>query len=298
MESLNILPAVAAVFAGLAVFFIAYAMLAPTIKKPRTSTEDIPTNDAIGKLVKPILNEFIDQLPNLPLNEERSKKLNELIYKSGNPWKLNREELIGIMIAFGITGAIAGAMVALTGQVPTSPAVIILVLAAAGLFYPLSVYRSARQKRTVDMQNNLPEALDLLTVSLSAGETFQPALTSVIKQLPESLLKDELKKVALGIQSGLPLEKSLTDFSKVTDSEEAEAFAKAIIQSQKLGSDVSEVLAQQASYTRNAKETRLEEKIARLNTTLFIPLSLTMLPAFLIIFLAPIIGNLGFELGG
>lgn len=298
METLNALPAVAALFAGLAVFFVAYSILAPTIKRARTNSEEVPENDAIGKMVKPILNEFIDQIPAISLNENRTRKLDELIYKSGNPWKLNREELIGIMLAFGITGAIVGAMLALTGQIPANPIVVVIALGAAGFFYPFSVYRSARQKRTIDMQNNLPEALDLLTVSLSAGETFQPALTSVIKQLPKSLLRDELKKVALGIQSGLPLEKSLTDFAKVTDSEEAEAFAKAIIQSQKLGSDVSEVLAQQAAFTRNAKETRLEEKIARLNTTLFIPLSLTMLPAFLIIFLAPIIGNLGLGLGG
>lgn len=286
------LPAIGALFGALAAFFIAYALLAPTIKRARTSTEEVPEKDTIGKMVKPILNEFIDQMPALNLGKERSKKLSELIHKSGNPWKLNSEELIGIMVAFGITGAILGAMGALSGRLPVSPLLLILVMAAAFTFYPLSVYRTARQKRTIDIQNHLPEALDLLTVSLAAGETFQPALTSVIKQLPPSLLRDEFKKISLGVQSGVPLEKSLTDFANATDSEEAEAFSKSIIQSQKLGSDVSEVLSQQASFTRNAKETRLEEKIARLQTTLFIPLSLTMLPAFLIIFIAPIVSSL------
>lgn len=287
------LPAVAALFAGLAVFFIAYAIYAPVVEKRRSGKEGpVDENDRVGKYVKPMLDEFMPQLPNIPLGETRMEKLDELIYKAGNPWRLNREELIGIMLAFGTAGAIIGSMVALMGNLPVSPWLVILILALGAGFYPLSVYRSARQKRSNDITRNLPEALDLLTVSLAAGETFQPALISVVKQLPDSLLREEFKKIALGIQSGVPLEKTLTDFARVTDSEEADSFAKAIIQSQKLGSDVTETLSQQASFTRSAKETRLEEKIARLNTTLFIPLSITMLPAFLIIFIAPIFAGL------
>lgn len=289
----SVLPAIAALFAGIAVFFLAYAILAPVVEKRRSGPAG-PTdeNDRVGKYVKPMLDEFLPQMPEIPLGKERLAKIDELIKKSGNPWRLNSEELIGIMLALGTAGAIIGSMVALIGTLPISPWLVILICAGGAGFYPLSIYRSARQKRTADITKNLPEALDLLTVSLAAGETFQPAIISVVKQLPDSLLREEFKKIALGIQSGVPLEKTLTDFASLTDSEEADAFAKSIIQSQKLGSDVTETLSQQAAFTRNAKETRLEEKIARLNTTLFIPLSLTMLPAFLIIFVAPIFAGL------
>ena len=245
-----------------------------------------------------MLDEFMPQLPEISLGETRNKKLEELIKKSGNPWRLNSQELVSIMLALGTAGAIIGSMVALIGTLPISPLLVIVICAGGAGFYPLSVYRSARAKRTSDITKHLPEALDLLTVSLAAGETFQPALISVVKQLPDSLLREEFKKIALGIQSGVPLEKTLTDFAQLTDSEEADQFAKAIIQSQKLGSDVTETLSQQAAFTRDAKETRLEEKIARLNTTLFIPLSITMLPAFLIIFVAPIFAGLAMGTAG
>ena len=295
----SVLPAIAALFAGITVFFIAYAIYAPIVEKRRTpNTGPVNENDRVGKYVKPMLDEFMPQMPSIPLNESRSKKIDELIYKSGNPWRLNSQEFLSIMIALGTAGAIIGSMAALMGKMPISPWLVIIICAGGAAFYPLSVYRSARQKRTADITRNLPEALDLLTVSLAAGETFQPAIISVVKQLPDSLLREEFKKIALGIQSGVPLEKTLTDFAQLTDSEEADAFAKAIIQSQKLGSDVTETLSQQASFTRNAKETRLEEKIARLNTTLFIPLSLTMLPAFLIIFVAPIFAGLALGTAG
>jgi tight adherence protein C len=181
-------------------------------------------------------------------------------------------------------------LAASSGSLPISPIILVVIATASLFYYPYSVYTSARQKRTFDVQKHLPEALDLLTVTLSAGETFQPALISVIKQMPDSLVKQEFKRIVVNMQSGVSLEKTLVQFAELTDSEEAESFSKAIIQSQKIGSDVTDVLTQQANFSRDTKSTRIETKIAKLNTTLFIPLSLTMLPAFLTIFIGPIFG--------
>jgi tight adherence protein C len=293
MSDLSSLAGIAAIFLGLSVFFFIYAFLAPVVERAR-SNNDGPVNekDLAGKYAKPILDEFLPQLPSIKLNVDRRKKFEDLISKSGNPWRLNVEELLGIMIAFGLTGAIIGTLAGASGSLPVSPILVIIIGAASGFYYPYSVYTSARQKRTFDVQKHLPEALDLLTVTLSAGETFQPAMISVIKQMPDSLVKREFKRIVVNMQSGVPLERTLTEFAELTDSEEADSFAKAIIQSQKIGSDVTEVLSQQANFSRDTKSTRIETKIAKLNTTLFIPLSLTMLPAFLTIFIAPIFGGL------
>jgi tight adherence protein C len=289
MENINALPGLAALFSAITVFFILYAVLAPRIERARTnSAGPIDEKDTLGKYVKPVLNEFLPQLPPIKLKKDRAAKLAELIHKSGNPWRLNQEELIGIMAALAITGGIFGSIIAAFGSLDVNPLVMIIAFTAAGFFYPYSVYNTARQKRTAELQRNLPQALDLLTVTMSAGETFQPAVISVVKQLPDSLVKREFNKIAVNTQAGISIEQSLLDFASITDSDEATNFAKAVIQSQKLGSDVSETLSQQASFTRDSKETRIEEKIAKLNTTLFIPLSLTMLPAFLLIFITPI----------
>lgn len=289
MENINALPGLAALFSAITVFFILYAILAPRIERARTSSAGpVDEKDTLGKYVKPVLNEFLPQLPPIKLKKDRAAKIAELIHKSGNPWRLNQEEFIGIMAALGITGGIFGSIIAAFGSLDVNPLIMIIAFTAAGFFYPYSVYNTARQKRTSELQRNLPQALDLLTVTMSAGETFQPAVISVVKQLPESLVKREFNKIAVNTQAGISIEQSLLDFASITDSDEATNFAKAVIQSQKLGSDVSETLSQQASFTRDAKETRIEEKIAKLNTTLFIPLSLTMLPAFLLIFITPI----------
>lgn len=300
MENISSLVNLAAILSGITAFLILYPILAPTFNHRRTNTSselyqlEYQEMDTVGKYARPVLDEFLPNLPNLDMGDVRRNNLDSLIKKSGNPWKLNSDELVGLMFAFGIGGSVLGILISVLNIVPASPAIIILVLGLLGFLYPYSTYRSAREKRTVEMQKYLPEALDLLTVSLSSGLTFQPALISVASQLPESIVKDEFKKIASNIGSGQNLSTSLKTLADSTESEEAESFVKAIIMSQRLGSDVTETLAQQAEFARNAKETRLQEKIARLNTTLFIPISLTMLPAFLIIFVAPILlGLLG-----
>jgi pilus assembly protein TadC len=93
------------------------------------------------------------------------------------------------------------------------------------------------------------------------------------------------------------LEHTLRTLYRNIDSQEVEAFAKAIIQTQQLGSDVSETLARQAEFARSNYRALLDRMIARLNTTLFIPLSLTMLPALLIVFIAPTLSQLTNQLG-
>lgn len=295
MENLSNMVALASILAGITVFLIMWPILAPKFTHRRTDTSSelykmqYEQMDTLGKYTQPILDEFMTNMPNVDMGDIRKQNLNKLIQKSGNPWKINADELVGLMIAFGIGGSIVGVFVSVLGIVPAHPALIILGFGVLAFLYPYSTYRSAREKRAEEMRKYLPEALDLLTVSLSSGLTFQPAIISVAAQLPDSIVKEEFQKIAANIGAGQTLAKALKTLSDSTESEEAESFVKAVIMSQKLGSDVTETLAQQAEFARSAKETRLQEKIARLNTTLFIPISLTMLPAFLIIFVAPIL---------
>jgi len=298
MENISSLVNLAAILAGITAFLIIYPILAPKFTHRRTdATSELykaqyEEMDTVGKYAKPILDEFMPNLPKIDMGDVRRQGLDNLIRKSGNPWRINSEELVGLMFAFGIGASVLGILVAVLNIVPAHPALIILLFAVLGFLYPYSTYRSAREKRTAEMQKYLPEALDLLTVSLSSGLTFQPALISVSNQLPDSIVREEFQKIAANIGAGQTLSRALKTLSDSAESEEAESFVKAVMLSQRLGSDVTETLAQQAEFARSAKETRLQEKIARLNTTLFIPISLTMLPAFLIIFVAPILLSL------
>lgn len=300
--SLTSIPGLAAIFVGLGVFFVFYAVYAPFTELKKDSIQDevfgaqddfVPT-DSLGKYVRPILNNILPQLPMAPLSEKRKKSISDLMIKSGNPWRLTPEEFVGIQITFAIIGFMVGCALGFTGIIPAvvPPLVVVIGLALAGFLIPYSVYNSKKESRTRDIQKQLPEALDLLTVTLGSGQTFEPALRNITTQLPEGLLRQEFTKINVELQAGSSLERSLTSFYRTNAAEEAESFAKAVIQTQKLGSDVTETLEQQSDLARENYEARIERMIGRLATTMFIPLIITMLPAFLIIFIVPTLSQL------
>jgi tight adherence protein C len=290
------IPGLVAIFIGIAAFFTVYAIVAPFTAKKRDSIQDevfgeeeafVPT-DSLGKYVRPILSNFLPQLPAGLISGTRRRGVADLLVKAGNPWKVTPEEFIGLQLVFTMGGFIVGSALGFTGLLSIIPPLALVIgISAIGFFIPYSIYNTRKENRTKQIQRQLPEALDLLTVTLSSGQTFEPALRSVTAQLPEGLLRQEFTKINVELQAGSTLERSLTSFYKTNAAEEAESFSKAVIQTQKLGSDVSETLSQQSDFARSNYESRLERMIARLSTTMFIPLIITMLPAFLIIFIIP-----------
>lgn len=287
-----------------AVFFAVYGIKAPR-KAVRTSPGAADTfNDAaifsstgdqswFDRFVRPMLRNFLPQSPlSNQLSTEEHGKIAGLLLRSGNPWNIRPEEYRGAQYLFATVGLFAAiVLVALDNWfelIPVIPSFLFLViLPGMGYVIPFSAHNSAREERSKEVQTQLPEALDLLVVSLSSGQNFEPALAQVTPKMPDGLLKEEFTRVNKELNAGLSLHDSLTGFARRASSDESEGFAKAVLQAQKLGSDVTETLKAQSRATRAAYEARLEKKIASLSSRMFIFLIPTMLPSILVIFLGP-----------
>ena len=297
-------PGLIAFLAGLTVLIVMYALTSVKTPPRRKSVQDSilkqvePTGDdsstKFSKYVRPMLSEFIPSIPGATrMTDAQYSSTMQLIVRSGNPWRLRPEEFRGTQYLFAVLGIAFGLVIAFLELAPIPWYGMLLLMGFAGYVTPYSVYNSARQKRMREIQKQLPEALDLLVVTMTSGLNFEPALAQVTPRLPDGLLKDEFTKINSEIRSGRQLESSLLAFSDRAASDEAESFARAVAQSQKLGADVSETLAGQATAARDAYEALLDKKIAKLDSMLFAFLAPTMLPAFMIIFVAPSMSQLG-----
>lgn len=294
-------PGLVAVLAALTVFLGLYAIFAPVVshKRDTTGEEFIETRketnegsedkgNSTVKYVRRMLNNFLPALGMKSLSPKTVTSFKNLMIKSGNPWKLQSpEEFIAAMVLFGIVGGFIGLIFSVLGLIPVSPFIMVPAVGGLAGIFPYSVYNTAKNKRVNEIQKQLPEGLDLLVVTLTSGLPFAPSLTEVVPQMPEGLLKDIFAGMDERLRGGDSLENVLNAFSREIDSEEVESFVKAILQSQQLGSDITETLASQAIFVRTNHEARVQRKIAKLSTTMFIPLAGTMLPAFLVIFIAP-----------
>lgn len=297
-----------AFFVFLTVMFASYAVFAPVVntRKQKIGTDifasndtiEVDPNDSLGKYVRPIVDNILPQLP-IKLGEQRRKNLAHIIHTSGNPWKLTPEELIAVQIGLGILGVLAGSLVAIMPLPAAIPGIIFPVFfGVAGAAIPFSKYNSLREQRMKLVEKQLPEAIDLITITVgTAGSTFESGLKSVTMHMPDNLLREEFVRCVTEMESGQTTRDVLTAFYQRFDSKDLESFCKAIIQSKDLGNDPTRTLEQQADFIRTNYEARLERMIARLETTMFIPLIATMLPAFILIFIAPTLVTLSEYLG-
>jgi tight adherence protein C len=293
----------AALFAGMSVFFGLVALFAPvdmlSIRRSQPDAVDsdyqdsqvdyVPT-DVLGRYARPILRNFMPVLPRNMLSTPARQRLEKLIRQAGNPWRLTPDEFVAIRIALSLilfVGGIIGGVLGLI-TIPGVPVIVeILALAGVGYLVPRQVYVSAKEARTKSLLKDLPEALDLMVVTLDSGQTLEPTIRSVTPQLNEGVLRSEFSRINTELAAGSTLERSLTALYRNVDSIEAEAFAKAVIQSSQLGASASDTLRRQAQFARDNYEGRIATMIARLANTMIIPLMATMMPAFLIVVLAP-----------
>lgn len=289
----------AAILIGLAIFLIFYAVFAPKTKvpgQPEATIAPVTTADSSGfdRYIRPALRNFIPQTPlAAQVNNKKLDKTRELLVKSGNPWNIRAEEFLGIQVLFAAVGLIIGVLLFIFPIVPAVPPFLWMLLTPLALYaIPYSYHNSLRQARSDEIQKQLPEAIDLLVITMHAGKTFEPALYDVVPAMPDGLLKTEFAKVNAELNAGRGLVEVLGDFAHRSSSEDAESFAKAIMQSQKLGTEVTETLENQAKAAREAYEARVEKKIARLSSIMMIPLVFTMIPSLILIILAPTLSDL------
>lgn len=281
-----------AVLYGLSAMLLVYGVLAPAITTARrddTPRPAAPTNantDALlDKVVRPALRNFIPQNPMAAkVTGQRRDQITALLQSSGNPWALTPEEYVGL----GWLGAIAGTIFgAATGMIVGLPP--IATAAAVGIMaglLPRYVYRRARSARIDEAIRTLPEGIDLLRIVMASGVKFQPAMYDVARRMPDGLMKREFARVADDLRSGRTIPATMTDLAHRVPAEPVEAFAANIITGERLGADLSDVMAQLSTAMRAAYENRIDKRIASLGQLLMIPV-IVMVVAVFIILMAP-----------
>lgn len=203
---------------------------------------------------------------------------------AGNPFNVSDEaEQKGLQITFAAIFAICGLLISLVfNLVPIAGGAV-----GAGLGYalPSLVLKQEAGKRSRSMKKMLPEALDLLSVSMKAGLNFIPALAAVSESMPDSIVKDEFQIVSGNIGSGMKVNDALSRLNSRFDSQELSAFVKAVKLSQSTGSDIVDILSKMSVYARESYESDITEKAAKLEGKIMMIMIPFEVPAFTLMFL-------------
>ena len=191
-------------------------------------------------------------------------------------------------------GAIGGAVIGLllgatTGAVPA----ILLALAGApvGFIAPDMVVNAKARSRQERIRADLPDALDLLAVTVEAGLGFDAAVAKLIEQM-EGPLAEELTLMLNEMRIGESRQDALKKLADRTSVPEVGAFCRAIIQADQFGISLGRILRLQAIDTRNRRQMAAEERAMKAPVKMLFPTVAFIFPAMFIVILGPAFLNL------
>ena len=165
---------------------------------------------------------------------------------------------------------------------------------------PLYV-RSRAADRLREISNAMPDMLDLLNMCVSQGMTVTSALGRVGRDIEPvyPALGKELKIVKEQAHVG-SLDQSLTNLSERVDLPEVHSFSSLLVQTDRMGTSVSEALAEYSDNMRESMKQRADEKANSATFKLLFPTVLCLMPAVYLFLLGPAIVELNrfYEDGG
>jgi tight adherence protein C len=225
-----------------------------------------------------------------------SERTEKRLAMAGNPGDMRVSDWLGIKaIATGIGFGLAFVLFLLAGSI-TNALIFGLLFAGIGYIGPEFWLGRRVRKRQKGILLSIPDALDLLTISVRAGLGFDAALGKVVEKM-EGPLVDEFRRALAEVRVGKARREALRDIVPRTEVQPLTNFIGAIIQAEQLGVSISKVLQVQSEQLRIERRQRAEEQAAQAPIKMLFPLVGCIFPSLFVVILGPalilIMQNLG-----
>ena len=189
--------------------------------------------------------------------------------------------------------AIAAAVIAISNR-NFSPLTIMLTIfgvAVFGYFLPFLYVKSRISDRKQKFRDGMPDAMDMLLVSLEAGLSFPASLKHVATEMRDvhPIISEQFELVTLEFQAGRQRAEALKNLSDRVDIEEVRAMTTMIIQSEELGTSLTAALRASAEDMRRDRMLAAEEKANKLPVKMSLPLVGCIFPTLFAIILVPVV---------
>jgi tight adherence protein C len=206
--------------------------------------------------------------------------------RAGYPGGLRGADWMGVKLLALIGFAILGFLLGLAlGGVPGG---LFFSLVGAGIGYMGPEFWLGRRirGRAEAMVLQLPDALDLLTISVEAGLGFDAALAKVVEKMDGPLVA-EFRQALAEIRMGRTRREALRDVANRADSQPINNFIGAIVQAEQLGVPIAKVLQIQSNQLRILRRQRAEEAAAKAPVKMLFPMVGCIFPTIFIVILGP-----------
>jgi tight adherence protein C len=217
---------------------------------------------------------------------DASSRLRRKLDLAGNPTGWDSDRILAFKMLGLLVGAILGFVVPLLSGNIAWAILFGVALAALGFFLPNIVLHQSAYDRSETIQRELPDALDLLVISVESGLGFDAALAQVARNT-QGPLAEEFFRVLQEMQLGTGRSDALRALADRTDVVDLRGFVTAMVQADAFGIPIANVLRIQAREMRIRRSQRAEETAQKVPVKILFPLIFCILPSLFIVILGP-----------
>ncbi|NLE24456.1 MAG: type II secretion system F family protein [Clostridiaceae bacterium] len=262
----------------------------------RYQTEDSTTEDELStsfkeRIIKPVLEGVGKAVLRLAPKEMIAGMENKIIM-AGKPYNWGVKNWLGIQ-AFMILGLpVLILLLYIQFRMDVSKLILIIVASVLiGMLFPNMILNGKIRKRQSEVTKSMPDIMDLLTVSVEAGLTFDSALSKVVEKMPGSLAR-EFETVLQEIKVGKTKKEALYQMADRIGVQDMRSFVSAVVQADQLGVSLGRVLRLQSEQIRQNRKQRISEKAMKAPIKMLIPMVVFIFPTIFIVLLGPVVIDL------
>ncbi|MBP2626279.1 MAG: Type secretion system domain protein [Firmicutes bacterium] len=215
------------------------------------------------------------------------RSLEERMVMAGGFGQLSVDEffLLCGFLAVCLPGVIG--LLLIVSKVPANKVVgLSMIFFVIGLIIPIMMLAQKIAARKLSIQKDLPDVLDLLTVSVEAGLGFDGALAKLTEKMKGALV-DEFNRVLQEIRMGVSRRDALASLGIRCAVSDLSMFTTSLIQADQLGVSIGNVLRVQSASMREKRKQQAEEKAMKAPIKMMLPLVLFIFPTIFIVLLGP-----------
>jgi len=246
--------------------------------------------DALGqsfadRVLFPILERF-GRVAGTAAPREMQDRIKQALAEAGEPITVNTYMAIRIIGTLGLPGIYALLLAAAHTRLAPSNGIVLLFLLVAGNYLPKRWLTSRGNSRRKAIEQALPDALDLIVVSMEAGLALDGAIAKVVEK-SKGPLKDEFQRMLHEIQLGMPRRDAMRQLGARTKVKDMITLINSVVQADQMGVSMAQVMRTQADEARLKRRQRAEEKAHQAAVKMLFPLVLFILPAVMIVAVGP-----------
>lgn len=255
-------------------------------KKGKPGFNEDLQQDFSVRVLKPISGKFSSLIQKYTPVKQMSFIERRLDY-AGRPFNWTASDYLSVQYGSTMGVAIIAFIVALltgAGLVKSMLALLMGLIGGYLLFELIIINKVSTRQRAIEKE--LPDALDMLTISVEAGLGFDSALQRVGQNM-QGPIAEEFSKTLQEIRIGRTRREALRDLGFRTGVIDMSRFVDALVQADQLGVSMGNVLRNQSDQMRILRRQRIQERAMKAPIKMLFPIMIFILPAIFIVLLAP-----------